>query len=242
MVGPDSTVLVLPADDQDGESVSAYVSETSIGSSSGDLDAGALAPDDEAHLSDQFDTADNGGADVGQNANPSDVTTTEAFADGASVGDSATAELPGAASADVLLDSIGKAPTVEVKPWPPPCDKPGIVGDGGKGYDGKDCFGPPNYCMYAGGASEDYACSLDGEYCCAFSSTCKPCGWVSCYDCQVQGPPCPDGCKLTPPFWQMPSKIWLTQQCKSLAKLVNDVNCAVCSGGTDLYCKWAAPP
>ena len=176
-------------------------------------------------------------ADQAQDASEIEAQGADALPDGPEAVDTSPKDLPDSATAYALPTSIGKAPKVDVKPWPPPCAKPGVAGDGGKGYDGENCFGPPNYCMYAGGSTITPGCSLDGQYCCYFSTTCTPCGWVSCFECPYSGPYCPPGCK---DFLQTPAAPWITPACKDLAKIVSSFKCAVC--GSDVYCEWATPP
>jgi hypothetical protein len=269
--GAIACVLLVACGTPNAAKPSAAVARETTGNSGDDLaifDAATAGPDgatDAADTGATIDVADlQDGADSGalrgelqadgsewganaadqvQDATDVDAPAADALPDGAEAVDTPPTELPDSSTADALPASIGKAPKIDVKPWPPPCDKPGIVGDGGKGWDGENCFGPPNYCMYAGGAAVTPACSLDGQHCCFFGTTCVPCGWVSCMDCTdgttPPSAPCPPGCKDYPPI---PIAVWVTPACTDFGKLAYTVNCAVCPGDPNLYCKWQAAP
>ena len=133
----------------------------------------------------------------------------------------------------------GKAPKIVVNPWPPPCAKPHVYGDGGKDYAGPNCFDPPSYCKYPGGGAASPACSADGQFCCQFPSACLPCEWVSCFGCP-KDPDCPPQCLAQPLYWEPGGEVWSTPACVEFGKIVATHDCALCDA--DVYCKWKTAP
>lgn len=127
----------------------------------------------------------------------------------------------------------GKAPTVPIGSWPPPCDDPHTYADSNKG-DAPNCWAPPNsWCSKPASQVLEPACSSSGEFCCIFPVNCKPCDWVSCFGCPESGS-CPEQCKAQPDPWNQ-NAVWATADCIQFAKILTSKDCALC--GTDVYCK-----
>jgi hypothetical protein len=78
------------------------------------------------------------------------------------------------------------------------CASPRRIGDGLVG--GDTCWAPPeHYCSQGGGQLLTVGCAPDGSFCCLYSSTCLPCGFVTCNGCRAPnirpGLACPEACK-----------------------------------------------
>lgn len=156
--------------------------------------------------------------------------------------DDASPEAPGTDSADGDLASnggynvaTGNAPIPKILPWPPQCASPKSKSLN-LGSNEPSCWDPPNgSCASSDLASVTPACSSEGEYCCVFSNTCIPCGWVDCFGCP-NADDCPSVCMAQkwPYLADENQSIWYSKDCLLLQNILN--NCATC--GSDTYCPW----
>jgi len=94
--------------------------------------------------------------------------------------------------------------------------------------DAKGCWAPPQTICGGSGAALTWGCSPDATKCCAFTSTCQPCGWVNCMNPTAQtkaacSVPHADG------QWEMACPVGLREQ----------MQCEACGGG--LVCPVGTP-
>lgn len=130
--------------------------------------------------------------------------------------------------------ATGDAPIPPLLPWPPTCDNPKSKSQSIEGE--PSCWEPPNgSCAGSDAASVFPACSVEGDYCCVFSSSCIPCNWVSCFGCPT-GEDCPDVCKLQkwPYADEKNAGVWYSEKCVLLQTILS--KCATC--GADTFCPW----
>jgi len=135
---------------------------------------------------------------------------------------------------DIYYGATGKAPIPDILPWPPQCDSPKSKSQNVNGE--ASCWDPPNgSCAGSESASVTPACSSEGEYCCVFSTSCIPCGWIDCFGCPNNFD-CPSVCMAQkwPYIDEKNASVWYSDECLLFQKIVNQ--CSTC--GADIYCPW----
>ena len=132
------------------------------------------------------------------------------------------AQVPSSSSGGLDTSVEWDASESDESTWPP-CSNPKFVDDGKKGGNNGCWKVPEKWCSAGANGAETAACKEDSSLCCDFPSTCVPCDWVSCFECQGTQT-CPQACAHRSSPWD---GVWNGMDCDQLKWTMK--HCVICA-------------